>query len=336
MSSLEKGDFLVTQIEGKKQLVKVIDPSDKTKIIGLSQRMTRNAEGEYEKRTKVDFKAKEIVVNLGKSPLPGKVYGVNIEPLFRKEDTNICGEILFFVDFDDKQVAKTKNALIKAYKELKAKNLLIFDATVEIRAAEGKYAGWYKHLPKGPLDILCVKPNFDTMKDSDLRYVILHESAHGIWYRGLSKKSIAKWIQMYEKHMALSECDEDALKEFLDEIKDAGSIRDYLKSAEEEQKLSVKAALKHIKAVHSINAQHLDSLLRQNEPIDEYWPSFVEFSEKNFIISEYAATEPEEFFAEAFAYWITGKKLPKDVQKLLDISLSGVTRQSMASKDNDE
>src|SRR5690606_22737552 len=88
----------------------------------------------------------------------------------------------------------------------------------------------------------------------------------------------------------------------------------------------LKACLKHIKSLHGIDRKHLDTLLRFGHDIDEYWPSYVEFAEKNVIVSSYAGTKPEELFAEAFAFWFTGKSLPKEVKKLLDRSLAQLVR----------
>lgn len=320
--SLNKKDFAVVELEGKNLLVKVAATEGKS-YIGSTQRMSRRSDGTYETRKKITFRRKDVLVNLGPSPKNGKVYGVTVEPLRERVETNTCGEILVFAKLDSKELSRVKTALVKSYKFLDKKGLLKVQPALEIRPPSGKYSGTYQVFPKATSDLLVLYPNFETMDDDYLRYAILHEYGHALWFRCLSDRSIASWIQLYAKHTALNACDEDDLSSMLEEIVSAGSIKDFLRSADDEEtKLQVKAILRHIKNLHSITQKHLDKLLRLNEDISSYWPSFVEFSEKNFIISEYAATEVEEFFAEAFSFALTGKKLPKDVKKLLDKSLN--------------
>jgi len=321
---VNKGDYLVVDI-GKRILMKAKQIEGK-RITGLNQQMKRTREGKYEKRLPVTVKRSEVIVNLGPSPHPGKVYGVKIEPLYKRVDTNTCGELLFFVDFDDKQTTAVKNALVRCYKKLKKRKLGGVNAEIEIRPAEGKYAGWYHFLPGSEHDVLCIKPNFDMMTPADLEYVISHEYAHGIWYRMLRPENIAKWIALYDKHMALSSAEEKDLDDLLEEIKEAGSVRDVMKSADEDTLPIIKACLRHVRSLHGIDRKHLDMLLRFGHDIDEYWPSYVEFSEKNILVSEYARKSPEELWAESFAYWFTGKSLPKEIQKLLDRSLAQLVR----------
>lgn len=322
--NISKGDFLIVD-NGKKILIKVREVDGKT-VSGINQTMKRNKEGKYEKRLPITVKTSEVVVHLGKSPRPGKVYGVQIEPLHQRVDTQTCGEILFFRDMPEKEVSMTKKMLIRTYKELAKMRLGGVPAQIEVRPAEGKYAGWYHFLPKAEEDVLCIKPNFATQTPADLKYVIAHEYAHGIWFRMLHPNNMSKWIALYDKHMALTASDEDDLNEVFQEVMDVGSIRDYMKDCDEETLLVVKACLKHIRSVHGIDKKHLDQLIRSGHNIEEYWPSYVEFSEKNVIVSEYAQKSPEEFFAEAFSFNFVGKKLPKDVKDLLNKSLSQLSR----------
>jgi hypothetical protein len=317
---ISKGDFLVIDT-GKRMLIKARTVEEGT-VSGINQTMKRGKDGRYEKRLPVTARTKEVIVNLGKSPPPGKVYGVKIEPLYQRVDTNTCGQILFFSDMKEKEVTATKNILIKTYKELKKQRLGGIPAQIEVRPPEGKYAGWYHFLPKAEEDVLCVKPDFAVQTPADMRYIIAHEYAHGIWFRMMRPDNIAKWIAMYDKHMALTSSEEDDLTDILNEVIDAGSVRDYMKDADEETLLIVKACLKHIRQVHGIDRKHLDSLMRNGHSIEDYWPTYVEFSEKNVIVSEYAQKSPEEFFAEAFSHNFIGKKIPKDVKDLLTRSLS--------------
>ena len=334
MTTVKKGDFLVVEA-AKRCLIKVKEVEGKN-VTGIAQQMKRTADGKYEKRPSITVKTRDIVVNLGATPLPGKVYGVNIEPLYKKVDTNTCGQILFFVDMDDAHTKKTKNALIKVFKKMKAKRLAGVPCEIEVRRPEGKYAGWYHFLPKAENDVLCIKPNFDMMTPADMEYIISHEYAHGVWFRMLRQDNIAAWIELYDQHMALASASEEDLKEILEEAVGEGSIRAYMKACDEDTLPIVKACLRQIRSLHGVDRKHLDVLLRSGRSIEEYWPTYVEFFDRNVIVSEYAQKSPEEFFAEAFSFWFTGKSLPKEVRKLLERSLSQLVRDRINTEDEEE
>lgn len=330
---IKKGDFLIVEA-AKRCLIKVKEIDGKN-ISGLNQKMKRGADGQYEKRLTVAVRRKDVLLNLGPAPMPGKVYGVNIEPLYRKVETNTCGTILFFVDMDDKKVELTKKALIRTFKKLKKKRLGGLSVEIEIRKAEGKYAGYYHFMPKSPTDELCIKPNFDMMTPADLEYVIAHEYAHGIWYRMMRPDNIAKWIALYDKHMLPTKVEQDELADIYAELESHGSMRDFMKSCDEETLPVVKACLKAIKSVHGVDRKHLDMLLRHGHSIEEYWPTQVEYSDRGVIVSEYARKNPEEFFAEAFAFWFAGKNLPKEVSKLLIRSLAQLSKGRINAEDEE-
>lgn len=322
--SIAKGDYIVVEA-GKNVLLKVREVDGKN-ITGINQQMKRNSEGVYEKRLPLTVKSSQVLVNLGKTPRPGKVYGVNIEPLYKRVDTNTCGQLLFFVDMDDKQTTRVKKALIRTYKKLAERKLGGVPAQIEIRPVQGKYAGWYKFLPKAEADVLCLKPNLEMSDDKDLTYLIAHEYAHGVWFRMMTRGNIARWIALYDKHMAQSTWEDADLEDIKNESIASEGIRNYLREAEEELRPVIRAVLRSIKSLHGVDAKHLDTLIRQGHSIDEYWPTQVQFADRNVIISEYAMKSPEEFFAEAFSFWFIGKSLPKEVQKLLDRSLSQLAK----------
>lgn len=324
--NFNKGDFLIVENAiGRNSLIRISEVDKKT-VSGADQTMKRNAEGKYEKRFKMTVKHKDVIVNLGPTPPPGKVYGVNIEPLLKKEPTKIAGDILFFTRADEEQVATIKKAVVRTFKQLKKKRLGGISVSIEVRKSEGKYAGYYQFLPKAEEDVLCIKPSLEMATPEDMKYIISHEYAHGIWFRMMRPENVARWIALYDKHMAPTAVSGDALQEIYNEICDAGSVRGYMKECDDETLAAIKSCLKHIRSVHGIDRNHLDHLLRHGHDISEYWPEYVEFSERNVIVSEYAMKSPEELFAEAFSFWFCGRSLPKDVQKLLDRSLAQLSK----------
>ncbi len=330
---IKKGDFVVID-QGKNVLVKVIAIEGK-EFRALNQAMKRNTEGKYEKKLPTVFRKRDVVVNLGPSPRPGKVYGVKIEPLYRKEQSDDA-RFLFFVDYDDKLVARTVKAVSRAYADMKKARLNGIPAEIEVRNPEGKYSGWYHFLPRADHDVLCIKPNYEMMQPIDLDYVIKHEYGHGVWFRRLPSRVMARWVAAYDKHMALSSADAKDLDEVLAEVISAGGVRDFLRGADEETTQILKACLRHIRSVHGIDSKHLDLLILDGNDLTSYWPTYVQYSERNVMVSEYARKSPEELFAEAFAFKFTGKSLPKHIDKLMTMSLAKLKSVSAIREDDEE
>jgi hypothetical protein len=213
-----------------------------------------------------------------------------------------------------------------------------FKVELEVRQPQGKYAGMYKHRPKGDTDILIIKPDL-TM--DGLEYLIHHEYAHGIWYRMMTPKMRLSWVRLYHKYITLQEIKEKELQDILADLEASGSVGGFLREAEENTKAQVKEVLKHILNVHGLNKSHLEMMLENDESISEYWPSSIEMSEKETCITEYARKSPEEFFAEAIAHKFTGRMLPKRVEELYEKTMSRlakgvVTQTDEAAEDSEE
>jgi hypothetical protein len=130
---------------------------------------------------------------------------------------------------------------------------------------------------------------------------------------------------MFHDYITLQEVLEEELTAILDGVTSATSIRDYLKDTPDDGPL-IKDILKHIQRVHGLNKSHLELALNNSESIEIYWPTAIELSSKETAISDYSMKSPEEFFAEAFAFHICGRKIPKKIQALLDSTLSTMKR----------
>ena len=279
----------------------------------------------------INFEKEDIMAVLGKRPKVGSVYGLKIEPLVRREHFQFWGDSRIYNWFDDDQFKLLKTALSDAYKTLKKLGVAgYFKVELEVRQPQGKYAGMYKFRPKGDTDILIVKPDL-TM--DGLEYLLHHEYAHGIWYRMMTPKMRLSWVKLYHKYIKLQQIKEDELKHILEEIESNGSIRGYMREAEDETKAQIKEVLKHIKNIHSFDTSHLEMMLENDESISEYWPSAIEMSEKETCITEYARKSPEEFFAEAIAHKFTNRLLPKRVEELYAKTMARLKKGAITTVD---
>jgi hypothetical protein len=271
----------------------------------------------------ISFELRDIVANIGKYPKAGSIYGVKIEPLIRTIKDKQFKEIRVYQKLKDEQLDRLLNELKDFYSDVKQKGHHKIPYHIEVRNPQGKYAGYYKYLPKAEFDILCIKPEKNL---EGLQYLLSHEHAHGLYWRRCNARTRNSWVKMYHKYIALSEASEEDLSSILEEIQGVGHIGDYLKEADEETKAIVKACLRYIGQVHGIGKHHLDTALSLQESIEEYWPtSSLDFSEKEIIVSDYARKNPEELFAEASAFNFLGRPLPKKVQTLLDRTYATLT-----------
>jgi hypothetical protein len=188
----------------------------------------------------------------------------------------------------------------------------------EIHARKGSHLGAYKYSSKGETDKLIARVDESI---SEMPYIFGHEYGHGIWFRHFTPRKRLAWIKLYHESVALSDLSKRDLEMMLDDLKSAGDSASYMKACEGDMLVAVKAIFRHIKQVHSIDRHHFDLILMLDEEgtrADDYWPKHLEISEKNVLLTDYAKKNPEELFAETFAMWICGKKLPKRLAALLD------------------
>jgi hypothetical protein len=312
----ESGDYLIVSGINKPILVKCIEFSKKN-CSGYLDVPSKSDDSKS-----VSFAAKEIIANLGKYPRAGSAFGVKVEPLIRTIKDKRFKEIRIYQKMKDERLDSMMDQLKVFWDVIKqAGHRAPYE--LEIRNPQGKYQGYYKHLPKAERDILCLKPEGEM---PDFQYIAFHEHGHGVWFRRINDKVKTKWIKCYHNYVLLQDADEDTLNQIVDDLHAQGSLRDYLKDAEEETKLIINACIKHVGQVHNISKFHLEKLLNLQEDIGDYWPTFVEFSEKQVAISDYSRKSPEEFFAEAYAFHQMGRPLPQKVDKLLNSTLASLIK----------
>lgn len=271
-----------------------------------------------------DFAPKEILATLGRSPNPGSVYGVRVEPLRERIDHPFWGEIRLFVELEP----SSRKSLITAMKDVKAtlakRNLPELPINTELRQPRGKMRGYYKYTGSDKPDTLALLADNDSMVDLD--YVISHEYAHGIWYRHLLPKQRMSWIRLYHDAVSLGVVKNSELQSILEDLVSVGDLRGYYRDCDEHTLTILRAILRHVKQVHSIDRKHLDLAIAVGDDISRYWPRTLELGEKNLVLTDYARKSPEELFSEAFSLSFIGKKLPKQIAELLDKHLRSLKK----------
>lgn len=320
---IHQGDYLIiANATGKNKLVKCTHEDNtryKGKVSTPRHKLGEDAEV-------LDFGRSDVVCNLGKSPNVGSAFGVKIEPLVKVLTDPFFSEIHSYIRVDEKFMGLIEAELKTFRIALKKQRLTTVRPILELRARQGKYAGYYRHTPKEDHDTLCVRPGDDL---TEFQYVLAHEYGHAVWFRMMSRGARLRWVKLYHEYITLFNSDDTDLRRVLDEVVTVQSISSAFKNLEEDDVSLLKACVKHISSVHGLNKSHIDMMLEAGENIDDFWPVQIELSEKELAVTDYAKVSPEELFAESFAHWFIGRKLPKAIQDRLDKTMSNLIKVSV-------
>lgn len=326
---VDKGDYVVARTEKyRKPFVMRVSSSNKKTIEGV---MAKDAHIQ-ELRKLVEIKHEDVIAVCGADPRPGKAWGADMTNLYRGRKTHDkWGDLNWFYQ-PKKEVSQGLMAgFDKAYKLLKKVDLHSLageDGVVwEILPyTKEKYAGMYIHSNKeGVPSRYQIRP--EIMPGTEYPYVIIHEVGHRMHFEYLkSKKLNSEWIQMYRRSLAVvtiskSTCEQ--LQEALMSGEDPPSA--FKGQLEEDLVLSYKLILKYISQIHGIGLRELDVLWEADDKdvIKDMWPT-KSLSQKDLkpLVTPYATKNVRELIAESFAYHVIGKKLPKDVVKLVERSIA--------------
>jgi hypothetical protein len=243
------------------------------------------------------------------------------------------GSLNLFYRPSGEVVRNLSNAFTAAYAALKSKGLdfIVQPQTCvwEIYPYDGgKHAGMYKRnsKPEKNPHRLSIMPEHTSYDHSWYSYVILHELAHHMHSEFVVGRQLnAKWIDLYSTSVPardILKADTDRLLKALLEGEDLPSaFKGQLEEADEE---AYKLILKAIKQQHKLGVKELDVLFvaEFNDQIKALWPETVVANDLNPLVTEYATKSYRELFAEAFAYYMTGRELPQEVKELVEESIS--------------
>lgn len=314
-----QGDYVIVKVTNKPALARVqVASTEKKKYKAVLEKEYQTEENPVP----FDFSPSEVMANLGSSPKPGKVFGVNVEVLHDRKESDFYGTLNFLRDFDDDQLKSLRRGMKAVSEEWDRRKLPRLPIQTTIKFQEGKYAGWYK-TKGGEVDTMCVMPPEDM---SSLTYILSHELAHGIWARHMTPNMRFSWVKLYHKIVTIQEVTEKQLRVMRKELEESGDLIEYMRELDDEGLELLKAVIKYVKTNHSLDRKHLQMALTIEGTIEEYWPLAIELSSKEVAITEYATKSPEECFAEAFSLHFSGKKLPKSYAELLDRTLRSLTK----------
>lgn len=339
---LAKGDYFIAKMEGKKDyLAKALSDNDKKTVEAVVEKDC-HIQG---LRSTLTVQLSDIVVVLGQEPYAGQVYGHDVGTLFRKRLTHPkFGDVFFFYK-PKKEVLDALNASMDSvYTKLKKKGLtfLLNDVVFEVRPynGKGKYAGMYLKSKNEKIpDRLWIRP--EQMTPSDYNYVWLHELGHGLHFTYCpSKKLNATWLKMYNTSIKVEAVKKDKSQQLLDLLMDGEEPpSDFKRGLDEDDALAFKWIIRTIQQVNGLSIKELDTLFEaeMKDEIKKVWPvRNIPRKELAPILSEYATKNVRELIAEAFAFYMIGKKLPEPVVKLLEKTIEYAKANREKSDDSDE
>lgn len=323
-----KGDYVVAQIEGSKKFLagKVLS------VEGSSARVL-SIQTPHIKKHSVEFPISSIKLNLGPDPLPGKVYGIDFTHLYRgKTEVPKMGlRLNWFYEPEADQRKSVERAFRIVYKKLKPLGLgflLDDDNTVwEIQGHRGgKYSGMYLH-PKAPMDPgrLQICPN--KANAPDYPYIIAHELGHRLHFKYVQNSAInAQWLHLFSTSIKLVDIDKAKSKHFL-ELVLGSDVRPSIlaKEMDEDDVLQYRWLLRYLSSSRSISGKDLDDLFvaQAFDDIKSVWPiKAIPKRELEPVLTEYGCKNVRELVAEAFAFYVLGKKIPKTINKLMEKTIS--------------
>ena len=288
-------------------------------------------------RNVIEVDKKIIKAVLGENPVPGTVYGFDMHNLFRKTiEHDFWGSIHFFIHPDKDTMKLLKKGLDDCAKIITKLDLAHYATSfeTEIRAKKGKYAGMYKHTTtEGKPNTVWYAPECAKGSAEFMNYVILHEFGHALRFNGLkTNKMRNKWLRLYQRTIAQVKVEAKTLKGILHDLADFDEEQESFKGAlngatQDAHPRIQKAITQWLKETHKINPRELEIMWRASklEDIQKYWPDhMIDTHDLKPKVSEYATKNVEELFAECFAFYAMGKKLPDVCTTLLEDSLSRI------------
>lgn len=280
--------------------------------------------------------AEDIVLDLGSNPHPGRVYGKDLSNIYLgTKKVGSLGQVAFFGKPTKKAVknlALASSVVYKRLKKYKIEELLNHNVYWHVvNTLPGKYAGKYEVIVKQGTKTEIITFTLNGYDASDYAYILTHELGHVAHYNYIMAETglEAAWLAMYAKSKQskiINNADCERLLKLVLNDSERPSLN--IKLLEEDDKVLLKQILKQIKRIHNLTIKELDALWfgNKSEHIEEVWAKVVPYVEDSPVLNEYALKNHKELFAESFAFYIGGTKLPTRLQKLMDRSMRVLRR----------
>lgn len=314
---VDKDDFIVVRVGKKNKLCLAHSPKRNTAYIEDTLNLDTPVTVEYDADT--------LIANLGKDPVPGKAYGVDIQPHYGDFQSDI-GNVHLYRRLEDDEKKAVTVSIKKIVKKVEEQGLgKVFPIKrVEILNPKGRWAGEYKISNKtGEVeDVIRLFPKILSDQIYN-QYIWAHELGHAIWFRYVPERLRSEWLEMYNESTKVSKAKKSQMEDLCTAlVSSQQSVREFMRDIEDEELALFKEALIYLKKIHKMSPEDVNILLNQNSKVlANIWPTTASISNNENLVSEYAQTSVHELFAEAYAFYTTGKILPKTIQKLLDKTL---------------
>jgi hypothetical protein len=314
--------------EGQRLIFGKID-SDKRGILSGLQEKNSHID---KLRATFEVPHKDVVLDLGENPYPGSAYGFDVTNRYYKRKAHeTFGQICFFYNVPKDVAQKLFSAFDTAAKILDKAGLHVPGgiSVWEILPPDsrGKWAGYYKHSkkPDNNPHRFAIKP--ESLPASEWVYVILHEYTHYMHATMLTGAKLnAALVKLFNTSIKLQTVKKELAVNLMESLLD-GEERpsDFKSGLDEEQRNAYNWIMRTIKQDHSLSIKELDILFEADEKdsIRALWPQrTLHKKDLKPQVSEYATVSYHELVAEAFAFYWTKRKLPDQVVKLVEKSLS--------------
>ena len=332
--------FVPTEEKSKPCLLKV------TKLKGGNTVLATPADRAAITNTGVaEYPISSLEINLGPKPkFKTKILGVRPWPITRTSHSNL-GDIVWFRDSKKEERQKLSSSVDVASKWLSAKKLAIRPLVIEVYPKSGKYAGMYKHVPKEDFDTIELSPeSFITAPDLFNEkvdwsyYVIMHELGHGVEFCLFTGRQRTRWLELYSEFHSVSVADNNRLRALGKKLCSHDSALGEFKSGltDDENNMLV-LALSWISVNKGLSAKDISELMesRRTKTLINLWPSKFQLldTEVETGVTEYSQKSAHELWAECFAFYASGVKLPKRLYKAVDRTLSELSGKQIRTKD---
>ena len=273
----------------------------------------------------IELSRKSILCVVGSKPVSGHVYGVDLSNVYRTSISIEKFGILHYYFAPEKSIRKALKAAfaIVAKRLESAKLYSIFDEQVNYYVKSMRNPGMYyagdenKNIPHR----IELDPTRTTIED--LPHCILHEIGH-YYFNKLDNDWQFKWVNLYAKYVQMDRFTSKDMKALRDNFVHSGlSFVEFRKELDEPEQTYFKSVQKHLQKCFKLNPKQLQILYEENpEVVLSKFPTSTTKVEYETLVSEYATKNYQELFAESFAFYLLDVKLPKDVNTLIEKSVT--------------
>lgn len=281
----------------------------------------------------IDVEQRGVILNLGKKPHKGTVYGVPLGELYtRTVQHPIVGDVHFFYKPEKEAAQSLWRSFNMVHTKLKKNGLarLIEDEiSWEVYGGDGnhKYSGmYYPSRKEGEAPRIKFRPESRVV--TEYPYVILHELGHHLHFHYCSDNDQLNgaWVKLYNRSVKVKPVGAQECRAMCRAFEGAGSSVNAFKRElqDDDAKKNFAKILAYIKANHNLTPTEINILIASNnwKEVEACWPTQVTSKDLDPIISDYANKNVRETFAEAFSLHFCGTQFPSYVTGLLDKTIN--------------